>query len=366
MFTQPTNEKVRSVKEIPPTVEMAENQAAPAVKNITVNFAEPITTTEQAALPTTSKVPPVPPIGRTAAKSVAMPKAVSWASVLASQAACLLLLGAIFFMPHQFGESGWWSGLKTGSLASVLPGALKFLEIIGAIGGFILIPLFSGDSRGRMMLNISASLTILLILAMLQQHLIGVNLVLLPIAGLLSLAALSAVLQARTLAPQSEVLRTWQMLFSVAVIVMWVLPSVESISDPAFAQIFKAMGGSFLLSTFTFGGIASLLAGVAAIAESQGTFSLAGNRVIRGLILTAFLLISTVGLTTALSISHVLAGPALTKGWFGVGVMWLFMLMTACVILTWAGLTYQFCRKAIAGDGQNSTALSVATAAAGA
>ncbi|MGC8625582.1 MAG: hypothetical protein ACP5VQ_10010 [Phycisphaerae bacterium] len=355
MFTQATPEKVRSPMEIPPTVKMTENKDAPAIKNITVNFAEPVSAAGQA-------VPPVPPMGGSAALSIAMPKVVSWTSVLASQAACLLLLGAIFFMPHQLGESGWWTGLKAGSLASALPGALKFVEIVSAIAGFILIPLFRGDSRGRLMLNISASLIILLILAMLQQHLIGINLVLLPIVGLLALAALSAVLQARTLDPQSEVLQTWQMLFSIAVIVMWVLPSVESVSDPAFAQILNTLGGPILRDIFTLGGIGALLAGVMAISESQGTFSVVGNRVIRGLILAAFLIVSAVGLVAALSISHVLAGPAMTKGWFGVGVMWLFMLMTACVVLTWAGLTHQFCRKAITGNDHNPTAMSAVAA----
>ena len=349
-----TNETDGPASAVPPVVPMSDNQAAAAEK-LTVSFAEPVAA---ATAPTVkSQVPPTPvPGGSISQAPAAMPKWVSWSSVIAAQVACVLLLAATFFMPHQVGETGWWTGLKAGSLASALPGALKFVEIAGAIAGLILIPLFRGDARGRFMLNISASLTILLILAMLQQNLIGINLVLLPIAGLLSLAALSAILQARTLAPKSESLSTWQFMFSIAAIVMWVLPSLESVTDPAFAQIFNAMGGSLLCDVFAAGGICALLAGVLALSDSQGKFSLTINRITRALTFVAFLLISSVGFVSALSISHVMAGPAMTKGWFGVGVMWLFLLITACVILTWAGLTHQFCRKAIGGEDQSATA----------
>lgn len=357
-----TNETDRPASAVPPVVPMSDVQPAAAEK-LTVNFAEAV---PGATVPTAadSAVPPTPiPGGSLSQASVVMPKWISWASVIAAQAACVLLLAATIFMPHQLGETGWWTGLKAGSLAGALPGALKFAEIAGAIAGLILIPLFRGDARGRFMLNISASLTILLILAMLQQKLIGINLVLLPIAGLLSLAALSAILQARTLAPKSESLSTWQFMFSIAAIVMWVLPSLESVSDPAFAQIFNAIGGSLLRGVFATGGICALLAGVVAISDSQGKFSLTVNRIARAMTFVAFLLISSVGFAAALSISHVMAGPAMTKGWFGVGVMWLFMLITACVILTWAGLTHQFCRKAINGDDQLATGTSVAAPA---
>ena len=337
------------------TVPMAGTPTAGNKEVTTVRFSDSIVTAEN-SLSAAPPVPPIPSPGSLMAETtVAMPRWVSWSSVLAAQAACLLLMGAIFFMPHAVGETGWWTGLKAGSLAGSLPGALKFVEIVGSIAGLVLIPIFRGDARGRLMLNISASLTILLILAMLQQNLIGINLVVLPIAGLLSLAALSAVLHSRTLATKSESLGIWQFLFSLAVIVMWILPSVQAASDPTFSEIFVSIGGPMLRGIFVLGGVCALLAGVVAIAESQGKFSLFINRIARGLTLLAFLLISSVGLATALSISHVMAGPAMTKGWFGVGEMWLFLLITACVMLTWAGLTHQFCRKAISADSREPT-----------
>jgi hypothetical protein len=365
MVTKSTNanETDRPASAVPPIVPLSDNRPAPAEK-LTVTFGDSVAAATAPVVK--SQVPPTPiPGGSISQAPAAMPKWVSWSSVIAAQAACVLLLAATFFMPHQVGETGWWTGLKAGSLASALPGALKFTEIAGAIAGLILIPLFRGDARGRFMLNISASLTILLILAMLQQNLIGINLVLLPIAGLLSLAALSAILQARTLAPKSESLSTWQFMFSIAAIVMWVLPALESVTDPAFAQIFNAMGGSLLRGVFAAGAICALLAGVVAISESQGKFSLVINRITRAMTFVAFLMISSVGFAAALSISHVMAGPGMTKGWFGVGVMWLFLLITACVILTWAGLTHQFSRKAISGEDQlSSDAPSVAVAGA--
>ncbi len=363
MVTKSTNsnETDRPASAVPQVVPLSDNRTASAEK-LTVTFGEPVVAGTGPVVK--SQVPPTPiPGGSISQAPAAMPKWVSWSSVIAAQAACVLLLAATFFMPHQVGETGWWTGLKAGSLASALPGALKFTEIAGAIAGLILIPLFRGDARGRFMLNISASLTILLILAMLQQNLIGINLVLLPIAGLLSLAALSAILQARTLAPKSESLGTWQFMFSVAAIVMWVLPALESVTDPDFAQIFNSLGGSVLRDLFAAGAICALLAGVVAISESQGKFSLVINRITRAMTFIAFSLISSVGFVTALSISHVMAGPGMTKGWFGVGVMWLFLLITACVILTWAGLTHQFTRKAISGDNQPVTGLPSAAAA---
>ncbi len=364
MFTRSTktSETDRPALAVPAVVPMSEDTGS-ITEKLNVNFSDPIPAAET-PVQTATGVSPVPTPGGTAIPAAAvMPKWISWTSVIAAQAACVLLLAATFFMPHQLGETGWWTGVKAGSLAATLPGALKFAEIAGAIAGLILIPLFRGDARGRFMLNISASLTILLILAMMQQNLIGINLVLLPIAGLLSLAALSAVMQARTLAPKSEYLGTWQFMFSIAVIVMWVLPSLKSASGPAFVQILNALGGPMLRGIFVIGSISALLAGVVALSESHGKFSLTINRIARALTLVSFLLISTVGFVAALSISHVMSGPAMTKGWFGVGVMWLFMLIIACVILTWAGLTHQFCRKAINGDYQEPAAIPAAASA---
>ena len=129
-----TSETDRPASAVPPVVPMSDTQGTAAAK-LTVNFAE---SGSESTAPTasTSAVPPIPTPGASQPQAtVVMPQWVSWASVIAAQAACVLLLAATIFMPHQLGETGWWTGLKAGSLAGALPGALKFAEIAGAIVG---------------------------------------------------------------------------------------------------------------------------------------------------------------------------------------------------------------------------------------
>lgn len=360
--TMKTREEVRPLSDIPAVIKLTGKPDRRIRKQLTVHFDEPAPQDNLPALSVTteSRIPAVG--GFTRQSAVEIPKSVSWGSVIAAQAACLILLGAVFFMPHQIGRSGWWTGLKAGSLAFALPGVLKLFEIGAGVAGFVIIPLLRGGERGRLMLNIGLSLTALLILAMLEQKLIGIYLVILPIAGLFSLAALYAVLQARTLSQRTDHLGMWQLVASAGVIVMWLLPTLQGISDPTFGRIFAAMGGFIFQGVFALGGLCALFSGVVAMAESQGVFSLSLNRIARALTVAAFLAISAVGATAALSVSEVLAGPAITKGWFGVGVMWLFMLIIACVVLTWAGLTQQFCRAAVNGHYQQPGRTPILTA----
>ncbi len=345
----------RPRSDIPAIIKLTGKPGRRGTKPLTVNFNVSVpqghTATPSVTPEATVSMPQV--VARQAAVDV--PKAVAWSNLLAAQAACLLLLAATFFMPHQAGTSGWWSGLKAGSLAFAMPGTLKIFEISAGLFGFVVIPFLRGEERGRLMLSIGLGVTLLLTAAMLEQNLIGIYLVVLPIAGLLSLAALYAILQARTLSPHWENLGMWQLVASLGVIVMWVLPSLQSASDPFFGQIFASMGGVMFRGVFAFGGLCALLSGVVAVAESQGKFSLGLNRIARVLTGTAFVAISAVGAAAALSVSQVLAGPAMTKGWFGVGVIWLFLLITASVILIGAGLTQQFCRAAINGYDERPT-----------
>jgi hypothetical protein len=279
---------------------------------------------------------------------IKMPWYVTCFNMGVTQAACLLLLAGITFMPKQTGATNWWPSQSADSMASTVPNMLHGWEIIGAILGLVLIPILRPEFRAKFTLNLGLSLLVLMILAVCQQQFVSVELIFLPTMGVLALVWLHAVSKARTYFSESPTLRGWQMLAAAAVVLLWSLPLFMELTQGYFDNIFGAMDSDYIRPLFMLGCSLGIAAGAGALTVANfPKISAWFNRFSGSLALTAAVAIGGVCYLSASKLSNAFDSHASNIPWLGTGFMWLFLLIAACVVLIWSGLTQRFSLSAL-------------------
>ncbi|HTV49065.1 MAG TPA: hypothetical protein VMG59_11545 [Phycisphaerae bacterium] len=260
-----------------------------------------------------------------------------------TQAACLMLLGAIAFMPKQSGVDGWWPTAGADAMSFGVPGILHGWEIIAAVLGLLLVPILRSEFRARFTLNLGMSLLGLMVLAVCQQQIFGVELVFLPTLGVLALVWLHAISRARSYCRESASLKIWQLLAAGAVIVFWMVPLLVELTQGYFDNIFSSMGPNYLRPLFILGCSLSIAAGAAALAgQTLGRISDWFNWCSGALALFSAAAIGVVCYTGATKLSNIFDPNAQNIPWMGTGFMWLFLLITGGIVLVWSGLMQRF------------------------
>ncbi len=256
-------------------------------------------------------------------------------------ACAMLLVGGLFMPGGQFSTS-WWHTSAGFSGTSIVPTLLNHWQLAVGVVGILVIPFLKTQHRGRLALSLGLSLSALLVVSLLEQQIVGVPLILLPFCGLAAMVTLNAVLRARTLAPDVRYLKHWQIFTGLASITLWLLPAYESIHGTVMRQILIASGGSYLTSAFIFASIAGVMAGVLGMVDGGDGYSPARNVTARFLSSAAIVVMGGCGLVLAAHIGHVSAVEHASTRWFGVGLVWLDLVINACILMAWSGLIERF------------------------
>ncbi len=267
-----------------------------------------------------------------------------------AQAACLVMMAASLFMPAQNGPTNWWPKLHAGSLAYAVPGVLHNWELFAAAAGFCLLPFFRGEKRSRLMLNVTFSVLALMLLAVIQQNMIGATMIILPAIGFLLLAAMNALLAVRVLHPRSEKLARWQIWTAAAVAIFWAVPAIDSVNDVGLRAIFgvNPTYGHDLVIAFSTGAFAAFGSALLALFVPSKGFSRRLSVIARTMSACAAIILLGVGFLVSAQVSRAFY-PNMNSQWFGVGLMWAFLLISACGVLLWAGCVQRFALVAING-----------------
>ncbi len=272
-------------------------------------------------------------------------------TTMLAQAACLTIGVASLFMPAQHGPTNWWPKLHAGSLAYAVPGLLHNWELFAAAAGFCLIPFIRGENRSRLILNVSLSILALMLLAITQQNMIGSAMIILPAIGFLLLAVLNALLAVRVVHPQSAKLARWQMWVAGATAIFWAMPAIDSVGDPGLRAIFysNAAYGHDLAVAFSAGCFAAFGSAVLALIVPAKGFNRSLSLSARTLSACAAALLLGIGFLISSQISRAFY-PTADAQWFGVGLMWAFLLISACGVLLWVGCVQRFAHTATNGQ----------------
>ncbi len=253
----------------------------------------------------------------------------------------MLLIGAIFMPGSQY-TSSWWHTSDDFSPASVIPTLLTHWQIAVGLIAPIVVPFLTTERRGRISLSLSVSLGVLLLISLLQQHTIGVTLVLMPFFGMVMMVLLNAVLRARTLAPEAACLKHWQLFTGLGAAALWALPAYESIYSFAMRNILMTVGGKGLVLAFSAASLTGLLAGLISAIDGGEVFSKIRNSTARLCSASAIVVMGGCGLLMAISMGHVSGAYQGDTRWFGVGLVWLDLVINGCLLMAWSGLIERF------------------------
>ncbi len=267
-----------------------------------------------------------------------------------AQAACLVLMAASLFMPAQNSPTNWWPHLHAGSLAYAVPGVLHNWELFAAAAGFCLLPFFRGEKRSRLMLNVTFSILALMLLAIIQQNMVGATMIILPTIGFLLLAAMNALLAVHVLHPQSKKLASWQIWTAAAVAIFWAVPAIDSLNDAGLQSIFSVNPtyGHDIAIAFSTGAFAAFGSALLALFVPATGFSRTLSVIARTMSACAAMILLGVGFLISAQVSRAFY-PNVNSQWFGVGLMWAFLLISACGVLLWAGCVQRFALAATNG-----------------
>ncbi|MGC8559344.1 MAG: hypothetical protein ACP5O1_01545 [Phycisphaerae bacterium] len=253
----------------------------------------------------------------------------------------MLLIGAIFMPGSQY-TSSWWHTSDQFSPASIIPTLLTHWQIAVGLIAPVIVPFLTTERRGRIALSLSLSLGVLLLISLLEQQTIGVTLVLMPLLGMVMMVLLNAVLRARTLAPETPCLKHWQLFAGLGTAALWALPAYESIYSFAMRNILMTVGGKGLVLAFSAASLTGLLAGLISAIDGGEAFSKVRNSTARLCSSAAIVVMGGCGLLMAISMGHVSGAYQGNARWYGVGMVWLDMLINGCLLMAWAGLVERF------------------------
>jgi hypothetical protein len=256
--------------------------------------------------------------------------------------ACAMLLVGGIFMPGSRYATNWWHSSGSFSSQSLFPALLNHWQIAVGLIGFLVVPFLKNEHRGRIALSLSVSLGALLLISLLEQRTIGVPLVLMPLFGLVMMVLLHAVLRARTLEPNVLCLKHWQLFAGLGTAALWSLPAYESFHGGVMHAVLMSVGGPILSLAFAAASISGAMAGIISTIDGGDRFSPIRNMTARILSAAAIVVMGGCGLVMAACIGHVSAVFEQTSRWFGVGLVWLDLVINGCLLMAWSGLVERF------------------------
>lgn len=256
--------------------------------------------------------------------------------LMVAEFGCLLLALPVYLF---FGRIGVWhigpppaDSLSEGGWGLTL----RFVALVGGTLGMLFIPVLGKAVRGRWIwiFGVGILLMVLLMTGEWQGPLLAV-VGYASMAGL-SLVTLDAVTGVRPAAETADQFMKLQLVAGVLVLVLWFMPMLLANHAAVLHGWIGQNWRGLLYPAARIGPVFAELAGATAVLGALGGY--------RGLVNAASRLLGTLGLACAMAVSLVIllraanlpAGPA---NWQGLEYLWVFLVLTGCMLLYWAGVT---------------------------
>ncbi len=256
---------------------------------------------------------------------------------------CLLLALPVYLF---FGRIGVWhigpppaDSLSEGGWGLTL----RFIALVCGLLGMLFIPVLGKTTRGRWLWIFAVGMLLLTLLMTGEWQ--GPLLAIVGYASMagFSLVTLDAVTAVRPAADAADKFIKLQVGAGVLVMVLWFMPMLLANHASVLHDWIGQNWQGWLYPAARIGPVAAELSGLAAVLGGLGGY--------RGSVNTGSRLLATLGLACAMAVSLVIllraanlpAGPA---NWDGLEYLWVFLLLTGCMLLYWAGVTQRLLSSA--------------------
>ncbi len=297
--------------------------------------------------------PPVPPVkqprrhrlifGRIGRGQDFNYRRMEFSCLMVAEFACLLLALPVYLF---FGRIGVWhigpppaDSLSEGGWGLTL----RFIALVCGALGMLFIPVLGKAARGRWLWIFAVAMFVLVLLMTGEWQ--GPLLAIVGYAAMagFSLVTLDAVTAVRPAAEGAEKFIKLQLVAGGLVMVLWFMPMMLTNHSAVLHDWIGQNWHGWLYPAARIGPVAAELAGLAAVLGGLGTY--------RSLVNTTARLLATLGLACAMAVSLVIllrtanlpVGPA---NWDGLEFLWVFLLLTGCMLLYWAGVTQRLLSSA--------------------
>ncbi|MGC9260645.1 MAG: hypothetical protein ACP5I8_11310 [Phycisphaerae bacterium] len=270
-------------------------------------------------------------------------------TLLVAEFACLLLIAPFYLILGHGSQLYSWHLRDAVVFHTATTQSIEAVELVLGILAVLTLPFLPRRRRATLMLALGfAILTMVYFLAS-QQGPLLVILVEYPAVALLALVSLDALTGIRPAVVQSEGFNNRQLLLGSMVIILWFLPTVMLFTSHTVQRIIfehPSLRLSWLLGIAMFG---ALGAGIIALAGYFFRFRRWVN--ISGRLCGTLALTVTMGLGLWSSMRNSeLIGP--DQQWLHPELLWMFMLISAALLLVWSGLTQKFILRAALERGE--------------
>ena len=263
--------------------------------------------------------------------------------LMVAEFGCLLLALPVYLF---FGRIGVWhigpppaDSLSEGGWGLTL----RFIALVCGALGMLFIPVLGKTVRGRWLWIFAVGMVLLVLLMAGEWQ--GPLLAIVGYAAMagFSLVTLDAVAGVRPAAEKAEKFIKLQVVAGVLVMVLWFMPMVLANHSAVLHDWIGHNWRGWLYPAARIGPVAAELSGLAAVLSAFGGY--------RSFVITGARLLATLGLACAMAVSlvillraaHLPAGPA---NWEGLEYLWVFLLLTGCMLLYWAGVTQRLLSSA--------------------
>ena len=260
-------------------------------------------------------------------------------TLLVSEFACLLLIAPFYLILGHGPQLYSLRDLNAPVFHTTVTQSVEAIELIMGILAMPALPVLSRPRRATWMLLMGFSILAMTYFLANQQGPLMVILVEYPAVALLALVCLDALTGIRPAAVHSELFNTRQLAFGVVVTILWFLPMVELFTCRTVDSIVSAQKSPWVHSVMAAAILGAEAAGIIALAGYFSRFNRWVNTTGRLCGTLALTVTMGTGLWCAMRDSELISAM---QQWLHPELLWIFILISAALLLVWSGLTQKF------------------------
>jgi hypothetical protein len=260
-------------------------------------------------------------------------------TLFVAEFACMLLIAPFYLI---LGHGSQLYSLRITNAAvfhTATTQSVEAIELVLGILAMLALPFFPRHRRATFMVAMGLGILAMVFFLARQQGQLMVILVGYPAVALLSLVALDALTGIRPAAADSETFNTRQFIMGAAVTILWFLPTVELFTCRTVDSIVSSDRSPWLHLTLAIAMLGAQGAGIIALAGYFSRFNRWVNITGRLCGTLALTITMGMGLWSAMANSELIGAD---QQWLHPELLWIFMLISAALLLVWSGLTQKF------------------------
>ena len=260
-------------------------------------------------------------------------------TLLVSEFGCLLLIAPFYLILGHGSQLYSLREISAPVFHTTVTQSVEAIELIMGILAMLALPFLSRARRATWMLIMGFSILAMTYFLANQQGPLMVILVEYPAVALLALVCLDALTGIRPAAVHSELLNTRQLAFGAVVTILWFLPMVELFTCRTVDSIVSAQKSPWAHDVMAAAILGAEAAGIIALAGYFSPFNRWVNTAGRLCGTLALTVTMGMGLWCAMRDSELISAQ---QQWLHPELLWIFILISAALLLVWSGLTQKF------------------------